>query len=66
VDERRQTVGFVIEGRATLHLEGQQITLEEGDSRVVHAGAEHAYEVSERFKAVEATSPPARAHARDE
>jgi len=41
VDERRQTVGFAIEGRATLHLEGQQITFEEGDSWVVPAGAEH-------------------------
>lgn len=61
-----ETVGFVIEGRATLHLEGQQITLEEGDSWIVPEGAEHTYEVTERFKAVEATSPPARAHARDE
>ncbi|PSQ99406.1 MAG: cupin domain-containing protein [Bacteroidetes bacterium QS_9_68_14] len=61
-----ETVGYVIEGRATLHLEGQQVTLEEGDSWIVPEGAEHTYEVEERFKAVEATAPPARAHARDE
>jgi quercetin dioxygenase-like cupin family protein len=61
-----ETVGFVIEGKAELHLEDQTITLEEGDSWVVPEGAEHTYKVHEHFKAVEATSPPARAHARDE
>ena len=61
-----ETVGYVIAGRAVLHLEDQQVALEEGDSWVVPEGAEHTYEVTEHFKAVEATSPPARAHARDE
>lgn len=61
-----ETVGYVLEGRATLTLEGQTVTLESGDSWVVPAEAEHSYEVHETFKAVEATSPPARAHARDE
>ena len=61
-----ETVGYVIEGKAELHLEGQKIMLEEGDSWVVPEDAEHTYKVLERFKAVEATAPPARAHARDE
>lgn len=60
-----ETVGFVIEGRATLHLGGQQVTLEPGDSWVVPAGAVRKYDVHEAFKAVEATSPPARVHDRD-
>ncbi|HYG65855.1 MAG TPA: cupin domain-containing protein [Thermoanaerobaculia bacterium] len=61
-----ETVGFVIDGRAELTLEGQTVTLEPGNSWVVPKGAEHRYRVLERFKAVEATSPPAHAHGRDE
>jgi quercetin dioxygenase-like cupin family protein len=61
-----ETVGYVIAGRAELHLEGQMVLLEEGDSWVVPRGAAHRYRILERFKAVEATSPPAHAHARDE
>ncbi len=55
-----ETVGYVIEGQATLTLEGQTITLMPGDSWVVPANAEHSYAIDEPFKAVEATSPPAR------
>jgi quercetin dioxygenase-like cupin family protein len=55
-----ETVGYVIEGQATLTLEGQTITLEAGDSWVVPANAEHSYTIDASFKAVEATSPPAR------
>lgn len=61
-----ETVGYVLEGRAELHLNDQKILLEEGDSWVVPADAEHSYKILKSFKAVEATSPPARAHARDE
>jgi len=61
-----ETVGYVIEGRAELHLEGQMVLLGPGDSWVVPRGAAHTYRVLERFKAVEATSPPAHAHGRDE
>ena len=68
VESRRdyETVGYVIEGRAELHLEGQMVLLNPGDSWVVPKGAEHRYKILERFKAVEATSPPAHAHGRDE
>lgn len=67
-EERRdyETVGYVIEGRAELHLEGQTVLLEPGDSWVVPKGASHTYEIQETFTAVEATSPPAEVHGRDE
>jgi len=61
-----ETVGFVIRGRAELHLEGQMVLLEPGDSWVVPKGAEHRYKILETLTAVEATAPPAQAHGRDE
>lgn len=60
-----ETVGFVIQGRAELHLEGQTVLLEPGDSWVVPRGAEHSYRVLEPFTAVEATHPPAQVRGRD-
>ncbi|MDF1502019.1 cupin domain-containing protein [Roseisolibacter sp. H3M3-2] len=68
-DESRrdyETVGYVIAGRAELHLEGQLVLLEAGDSWVVPEGATHRYKILETFTAVEATSPPAHVHGRDE
>jgi quercetin dioxygenase-like cupin family protein len=61
-----ETVGFVINGRAELELEGQRVTLEPGNSWVVPKGASHRYRILESFTAVEATSPPAHAHGRDD
>jgi len=61
-----ETVGYVVSGRALLHLEGQVVRLDPGDSWVVPKGALHRYEIIEHFTAVEATHPPAHAHARDE
>lgn len=61
-----ETVGYVIEGRAELHLEGQMLLLEPGDSWTVPRGASHSYRILEPFTAVEATSPPAAVHGRDE
>lgn len=61
-----ETVGYVLEGRAELRIEGQLVLLEPGDSWVVPSGASHAYRVLEAFRAVEATAPPAQIHARDE
>src|SRR5262249_34112807 len=60
-----ETVGFVIAGRAELHIEGQTIVLEPGDSWVVPRGAEHHYRIIHPFTAVEATYPPAVAKGRD-
>lgn len=61
-----ETVGYVIAGRAELHLEGQTLLLAAGDSWLVPAGAEHRYAILEPFTAVEATAPPAQVHGRDE
>jgi len=61
-----ETVGFVISGSAQLHLEGQVVDLEAGDSWVVPAGAQHTYEIVSEFTAVEATTPPAQERGRDE
>jgi mannose-6-phosphate isomerase-like protein (cupin superfamily) len=60
-----ETVGYVLEGRAVLHLETEQIQLQPGDSWVVPAGVRHRYEILEPLTAIEATSPPAREEGRD-
>ncbi len=61
-----ETVGYVLEGKAELQLEGQMVTLQKGDSWLVPKDAKHTYKIIETFTAIEATSPPAHAHARDE
>lgn len=61
-----ETVGYVISGRAELHIEGQTVLLEQGTSWAVPKGASHTYKILESFTAVEATSPPAQVHGRDE
>ncbi len=61
-----ETVGYVIKGTAELHLESQVVKLEPGNSWVVPKGASHTYKILESFTAVEATSPPAQIHGRDE
>jgi quercetin dioxygenase-like cupin family protein len=60
-----ETVGYVIAGRALLHLPDETMDLDVGGSWVVPAGVEHTYEVTEAFTAVEATSPPAQQAGRD-
>ncbi len=60
-----ETVGFVLEGKAELEIEGQTIELKTGDSWVVPKGSKHSYRVKEHFRAVEATHPPAEVHGRD-
>ncbi len=61
-----ETIGYVISGKAELHLEEQVIKLETGDSWLVPQGANHTYKIIEAFTAVEATSPQARIDSRDE
>ena len=61
-----ETVGYVIKGKAELHIEGQMVLLEPGDSWVVPKGASHTYKILEPLTAVEATSPPSQVHGRDE
>lgn len=60
-----ETVGYVLAGKAELHLEGQVVRLEAGDSWVVPPDAEHHYVILEDFTAIEATAPPAEVHGRD-
>ena len=60
-----ETIGYVISGRAELHLGGQTLLLEAGDSWTVPKGTAHSYKILEPFTAVEATHPPAVAHGRD-
>jgi quercetin dioxygenase-like cupin family protein len=61
-----ETAGYVIRGIAELHLEGQVVRLEPGDSWIVPKGSTHTFKIIEPFTAVEATTPPASAHGRDE
>jgi len=61
-----ETVGYAIKGRAQLDIEGQSVLLGAGDSWVVPKGSRHSYTILEPFTAVEATTPPAEVHGRDE
>jgi quercetin dioxygenase-like cupin family protein len=61
-----ETIGYVLKGKAELKCEGQTVILNTGDSWVVPKGANHSYKIIETFSAVEATSPPAEVHARDQ
>jgi quercetin dioxygenase-like cupin family protein len=61
-----ETIGYVIAGRAELHIEGQMVLLEPGNSWVVPEGAEHSYAILEPFTAVEVTHPPYHVHGRSE
>jgi quercetin dioxygenase-like cupin family protein len=61
-----ETIGYVISGRAELHIEGQMVLLETGDSWVVPEGASHTYKILESFTAIEATAPPAEVHGREQ
>ncbi len=61
-----ETVGYAIKGRAQLDIEGQSLLLSAGDSWVVPKGSRHSYRILEPFTAVEATTPPAEVHGRDE
>lgn len=65
VTREYEVVGYVLAGKAELHIEGQMVTLDKGDSYVVPRGARHHYRILSPFTAVEATSPPAHVHGRD-
>ncbi len=60
-----ETIGYLIDGRAELHIEGQMVLLEPGDSWVVPHGSSHTYNILDAFTAVEVTDPPAHVHDRD-
>lgn len=52
-----ETLGYVIEGRAELIVNGQTIALEPGDSYCVPSGASHTYRITETLTAVEVITP---------
>ena len=54
-----ETLGYVLQGRAELTVDGATIDLAPGDSYLVPANAEHSYKIVETFSAIECTSPPA-------
>jgi len=60
-----ETLGYVVEGKMKLELEGKELVLGPGDSWLVPAEAEHRYVVIDKLTAIEATSPPARFAGRD-
>jgi quercetin dioxygenase-like cupin family protein len=53
-----ETVGYVIEGRAEINIEGDVAILTPGSSWVVPKGAEHTYHILDTFTAIEASSLP--------
>ncbi|MEL6352081.1 MAG: cupin domain-containing protein [Cyanobacteria bacterium J06627_28] len=55
-----EALGYVLEGKAELTVEGKTIILEPGISWAVPEGKEHAYKILKPFKAIEATHPSAR------
>jgi quercetin dioxygenase-like cupin family protein len=61
-----EAIGYVISGRAELHLAGQMVLLEPGNSGVVPWGASRSYKILDPFTAVEFTTPPDVVHGRDQ
>ncbi|HEY7494016.1 MAG TPA: cupin domain-containing protein [Candidatus Tectomicrobia bacterium] len=60
-----ETVGYVLKGRAELHLEEQKVMLEPGDVWLVPPGTAHTYHILESFTAIEATHTPTHVHGQD-
>lgn len=46
-----EAVVVVLEGKAVLHINGEDISLNAGESRVIPAGVPHSLDVVEDFKA---------------
>jgi quercetin dioxygenase-like cupin family protein len=55
-----EVLGYAIEGEAELVSGDERLTLRPGDSWHVAPNTPHHYEVKAHFRAVEASSPPAR------
>ena len=52
-----ETLGYVIEGKVDLIVNGETISLQPGDSYHVPAGTPHTFRVTETLTAVEVTTP---------
>jgi len=55
-----------LRGKAKLHLKANWCCWKKAEAWVVSKGSRHSYKVIKTFTAVEATSPPAELHGRDE
>ena len=58
VSQDYEVMGYVISGRAELHVDGKVIPLRPGDSWVVPTGAPHAYAIIEPLTAIKTCHPP--------
>lgn len=61
-----EIVGYLLRGRLEVSINGETAILSVGDSWLIPAGAQHAYQVLEDIIAIEATSPPGRLGNKDE
>lgn len=52
-----ETLGYVVDGRMELTVNGQTVSLEPGDSYCVPRGASHTYRITQTLTAVEVTTP---------
>ncbi len=50
-----ETLGYVIEGRARLEIDGQVLMLEPGDCLIIPKGARHRFQILEPLKMIEST-----------
>ena len=51
-----ETAGYVLEGTATLDLNGEKQMLKKGEAYLVPAGVKHSYDITGHFRCIEATS----------
>lgn len=59
VSQDYEVMGYIISGRAELHVDGKVISLKPGDSWVVPTGALHNYLILEPLTAIKTCHPPA-------
>lgn len=58
VSQDYEVAGYMVSGKAELHVDGKVITLKPGDSWVVPTGALHAYRVLQPLTAIRTNHPP--------
>lgn len=56
VSREYECVGYVLDGTATLHLNGQKQELKQGVSYLVPANTKHSYDITGHFRCIEAIS----------
>lgn len=61
----QETLGYVIEGRGRLEIDGQVLMLERGDCLIMPKGARHRFWVVEPLTMIESTMAPQKALMRE-